>query len=130
MSKGQKTNLIAPSEGGYKFTKADSSKGGKKRAKKIKAQKRFNEIMEIVLAMPMSDGKQADIEKVKSVADLQGKNITLREAIGMTMAKRALDGDIRAMELLLKLLGESPDDDKADINISPVIITGGDGIRD
>lgn len=44
----------------------------------------------------------------KLVKDKQGQELTAKEAMLLSLLQKALKGDIRAIELIVKLLGEMP----------------------
>ena len=56
--------------------------------------------------MPIKDEKIDELETIKSLASMKGKNITVQEAIVMAQIQKALKGDQRAARLLFEVLGE------------------------
>ena len=107
-------NLIP---GQHKLTVEEASKGGIESGKARRRKKAMKESFEMLLSMPMKDGKCADMKKIKSFADIKGKNITVEEATCIAVAQKGLKGDLRAVELMLAILGESPSIKiEADIN--------------
>lgn len=77
----------------------------------------FQKIAETMVLMCLKNGKHTDLKKIKSFADFKGKNPTVKVSILASLVQKALKGDIRAIELLLAILGESPSIKiEADIN--------------
>lgn len=70
------------------------SKGGKARAQKIKEKKDMK--AELLLVMD------------ELITDKSGKKVTPRKAISVTLLKKALSGDLKAIKLLLEIIGEMP----------------------
>ena len=60
----------------------------------------MKETLEALLGMPLKSGKAEDIEKIKSLAALKGKNITVQEAIMLAQIQKAMKGDTRAAEFV------------------------------
>lgn len=102
-------NLIpASAENGYKLTAEDQSKGGKASVEARRRKKEMRDRLEMLLSMPIKDGKGADIEKIKNFASLKGKNITVEDAILIAIAQKALKGDIQAGTFIRDTVGEKP----------------------
>lgn len=87
----------------------EQSKGGKASVAKRREQKALKDTLEELLAMPLKDGKSADIDKIKSIAGIKGKNITMQEAIMVAMLNKALKGDVKAAEYVRDTIGQKPD---------------------
>ena len=76
------------------------SKGGKASGKARREKKAMKETLEALLAMPLNEGKADDIEEIRNLACVKGKNITVQEAIMLTQIKKAIKGDTRAAEYI------------------------------
>ena len=83
-------------------------KGGKASGEAKRRKKEMKERLEILLSMPIKDGKGAAIEKIKSFAEIKGKNITVEDAILIAIAQKALKGDIQAGTFIRDTVGEKP----------------------
>ena len=86
-------------------------KGGKNsgKARSIKAREK-EEWMEL-LSLPMKTGKP---DKVKSLADVKGANLTVSKAMKAKLVTEVLKGNLRAYELLMRLIGmEEPEPQEA-----------------
>lgn len=104
-----KNNLIpASAENGYKLTADDQSKGGKASGEARRRKKEMKERLELLLSMPIKDGKGTELEKIKNFASLKGKNITVEDAILIAIAQKALKGDIPAGTFIRDTVGERP----------------------
>lgn len=75
-------------------------KGGIASGKARRDKKAMKETLATLLSMPLKDGAAADVEKIKSIAAINGKNITVQEAIMLAQIKKAIKGDTRAAEYI------------------------------
>lgn len=76
-------------------TKAGIASGKARREKKA-----MKDTLATLLAMPLKDGIAADIDDIQSIASLNGKNITVQEAIMLAQIQKAVKGDTRAAEFV------------------------------
>ena len=80
---------------------AESGKlGGIASGKARREKKAMKDTLATLLAMPLKDGVSHDIDEIKSIASLNGKNITVQEAIMLAQVKKAVKGDTRAAEFI------------------------------
>lgn len=108
----------------------NGKKGGIASGKAKREKKALKETLEELLAMPIKDGKSDDIEKIKSIAGIKGKNITMQEAIMVAMLNKAAKGDVRAAEYVRDTIGQKPDNKmNIDMNL-PVFFEGEDFLED
>ena len=108
----------------------NGKKGGIASGKAKREKKALKETLEELLAMPIKDGKSNDIEKIKSIAGIKGKNITMQEAIMVAMLNKAAKGDVRAAEYVRDTIGQKPDSKmNIDMNL-PVFFEGEDSLED
>lgn len=108
----------------------NGKKGGIASGKAKREKKALKETLEELLAMPIKDGKSDDIEKIKSIAGIKGKNITMQEAIMVAMLNKAAKGDVRAAEYVRDTIGQKPDN-KMNIDMKlPVFFEGEDLLED
>ena len=104
-------------------------KGGIASAKAKREKKALKDTLEELLAMPIKDGKSADIDKIKSIAGIKGKNITMQEAIMVAMLNKAAKGDVRAAEYVRDTIGQKPTD-KMNLDMRmPVLFEGEDALE-
>lgn len=123
-------NLIPQS----KRTKAEQREiakmGGIASGKARRERKAMKETLESLLSMPMDAGKAADIDTIRNYAALNGKNITVQEAIMLAQIKKAMDGDTKAAEYVRDTIGQKPDN-KMNIDMKlPVFLGGEDELED
>jgi recombinational DNA repair protein (RecF pathway) len=81
-------------------------KGGIASGKARRKRKALNDTLNELFSMPIKDGKTNDLESIKSLASMKGKNITVQEAIVLAQIQKALKGDQRAARLLFEMLNE------------------------
>lgn len=104
-------------------------KGGIASGKARREKKALKDTLEELLAMPIKDGKSSDIDKIKSIAGIKGKNITMQEAIMVAMLNKAAKGDVRAAEYVRDTIGQKPDSRmNIDMNL-PVMFEGEDDLE-
>ena len=77
-----------------------ATKGGIASGKTRRERKAMKDTLEALLSMPLKSGKAVDVEHIKDLAALNGKNITVQEAIMLAQIKKAMKGDTRAAEYL------------------------------
>lgn len=80
-------------------------KGGKRSQEVQREKKQFQQVMQDLLDLPLKKGKLT--KSLKSFTDLQGENVTVREAIAATMAQRAIaEKDVTAAKFVAEIAGE------------------------
>ena len=73
-------------------------RGGEASVKARRKKKAMKETLEILLSLPLKDGKNINEEKVKNLAALKGKNINVQTAILYAQILKAIAGDTKAAE--------------------------------
>lgn len=104
-----------------------AKKGGIASGKARRAKKAMRETLETLLYMPMKDGAYSDIEKIKSIASIKGKNITVQEAIMLAQIQKAVKGDTKAATFVRDTAGQNPTtkiDADVDMDVNIVIDYG------
>lgn len=86
--------------------KRNGKKGGIASGKARREKKAMKETLEVLLTMPLKDGRVADLETIKSVASIKGKNITVQEAIMLAQIQKAMKGDTKAAEYIRDTTGQ------------------------
>jgi hypothetical protein len=97
------------------------SRGGTKSGETRRRKRAMKETLEVLLSMPMKNGKIADIEGIKNFADLKGKNINVQEAMVISMIQKAMKGDVKAAEFVRDTSGQKPAD-TVTLEVEPVEI--------
>mgnify|MGYP006907982283 CR=1 FL=1 len=100
-------NLIPNSERTPSERRANASKAGKASGKARRAKRTMREVANLVLDMSVSDGKKVDVKSIKSLAEVNGKNIKVQDALVLTLVKNALAGNIKALQMLIELTEQS-----------------------
>lgn len=122
-------NLIPQSERTKAEQREIARKGGIASGKARREKRALKDTLEELLAMPMKDGKSANIDDIKSIAGVKGKNITMQEAIMLSMLDKAVKGDVRAAEYVRDTIGQKPDSRmNIDMNL-PVLFEGEDDLE-
>ena len=83
-------------------------KGGRAKREATRKRKEMRETLEILLDMPMKKGKVYTAEDIKYFADLNGKNITIDQAMMVCLVQKALKGDLSAIAMVRDTVGEKP----------------------
>ena len=83
-------------------------KGGIAKREATRRRKEMRETLEILLDMPMKKGKVYTADEIKCFADLNGKNITIDQAMMVKLIQKALKGDINAIAMVRDTIGEKP----------------------
>lgn len=112
------SNLIP---GGHEFTQEEASKGGKASAEARRRKKTFKDVFEAL----MSEDIGVNIPKPQHIANANG--ISVQEAIAITVAVKAVNGDLSAAGFVRDTLGEKPtekmdidSDNKITVNIKEI----------
>lgn len=96
--------------------------GGIKSGEVKRRKKAMKETVEVLLSMPMKNGRIADIEAIKNFAAIKGKNIDVQTAILIAQIQRALKGDKGAAEFIRDTSGQKPTDKMDITGAVPVVI--------
>ena len=83
-------------------------KGGIAKREAVRRRKEMRETLGILLDMPMKKGRVYTAEEIKCFADLNGKNITIDQAMMVKLIQKALKGDINAIAMVRDTIGEKP----------------------
>ena len=105
-------------------------KGAEKANETKRKRKEMRETLDILLNRPLKKGKVYSAEEIKSFADLKGKNITIDQAMLITLVQKALKGDLNAITMVRDTVGEKPTDKMEIKDTTPVIISGEGDLSD
>ena len=103
-------NLIKPKrDQTAEQRKAAASKAGKAAAKKRREKKQMQEIAKIVLHMPF-EGTDAQLDDLEGLSfeDYPDRKLTVSAISILKVAKKAMRGDIAAIQFLRDTAGEKP----------------------
>ena len=123
---GNKKNLMPIEEVNSRRTReqhsADSRKAGKASGVARREKKALKETLEMLLRMPVEDGSLDDIDKIQSYGALNGKNVSVQEAVVMSAIQKALNGDIKAFKAIAEIMNDKAMSDDADGDENGVIV--------
>lgn len=92
-----KDNLRVPtSDEARKNGRAGGIASGKAR----RAKKAMKDTLAELLTMPLENSALANLEDIQSMAELNGQNISVQEAIMLAQIRKAVEGDTRAAEYI------------------------------
>lgn len=98
-------------------------KGGLKNGENARKRRQMKEAIEILMSMPLENKSAKELEEIISFKDLQGKNLTINDAIIVKQVQKALKGDLNAVTFLRDTSGQKPKEDVAvDMNVPVVIV--------
>lgn len=95
-------------------------KGGKASAAKRREKKTMEQSLQILLNLAVSDSTLTDPEDNDTFNKVKGKNLTVQDKMLVEVIKKALKGDLKAIEFLRDTSGQKPVDKKnvkQDVNV-------------
>lgn len=98
-------------------------KGGIASGEAKRRKKAMRERLEVLLELPLKEGRSADLDSIKNFAALKGKNITVQDALMLAQIQKALKGDTTAATFVRDTVGDKPGDKTI---ISGSVDTGAD----
>lgn len=98
-------DLISMAERTKEEQQRIATKGGIASGKARKQRKLMQEVANNILNMPLKDGT---IDEIRNLAEVRGLNITVQEAILISMVKKALKGDSKAAAYVRDTAGQMP----------------------
>lgn len=90
-------------------------KGGIASGQARRRKKALTDTISELFSMPIKDGKLSELEKIKSITSIKGKNVTVQEAIVLAQIQKALKGDSRSTRLLIDLFENKTTDDTSTV---------------
>ena len=111
-----KEDLISIADRTTEEQQAIATKGGIASGKARREKKAMKDTLAALLSMPLRNGKGAEIESIKNLAEVKGKNITVQEAIMLAQIQKAIKGDTRAFKVLMELASENGGQQQSDIS--------------
>lgn len=95
-------------------------KGGKASAAKRREKKTMEQSLQLLLNLAVSDSTLTDPTDNDVFNKVKGKNLTVQDKILVEVIKKALKGDLKAIEFLRDTSGQKPVDKKnvkQDVNV-------------
>ena len=111
-----KEDLISIADRTTEEQQAIATKGGIASGKARREKKAMKDTLAALLSMTLRNGKGAEIESIKNLAAVKGKNITVQEAIMLAQIQKAIKGDTRAFKVLMELAAENGGQQQSDIS--------------
>lgn len=111
-----KEDLISIADRTTEEQQAIATKGGIASGKARREKKAMKDTLAALLSMQLRNGKGAEIESIKSLAAVKGKNISVQEAIMLAQIQKAIKGDTRAFKALMELATENGGQQQSDIS--------------
>lgn len=120
------------------MTREEASEAGRKGGKRsgeVRREKReryrsMSAVLKVLLELSLSKGKIHDINEIQAFAELKGKNVSVNEALMIRITQKALNGDLKAIEMIRDMMGEKPIDTVHIADVTPVIISGENEIEE
>lgn len=103
--------------------------GGIARGKKMRERKQMRETLNYLMSLPLEKGKAVSDEKIKNIAQVNGKNLTTQQAILLAQIQKAMNGDTGAFLAIRDTLGEKPENTLNIAGSIPVVIGGEDELE-
>lgn len=103
-------NLKVPSSA---EARKNGKRGGIASGKARRERKAMKDTLATLLSMPLKDEAVSNLEEIKSIASMNGKNITVQEAIMLAQIKKAVKGDTRAAEYIRDTSGNKAKEEVA-----------------
>lgn len=63
--------------------------------------------LDTLLSLPIVNGEIQKIDELGSLNDTRGQNLTARDVILIKLTEKAIKGDLRAIELIVKIAGDT-----------------------
>lgn len=98
-------NLLKAEDLTSKQLRDRARKGGIASGKARRAKKLMSEVANDILQLPLKDGT---VDDIRNLAEVRGLNITVQEAILISMVKKALKGDPKAAAYVRDTAGQMP----------------------
>ena len=72
--------------------------------------------LDTLLSLPIVNGEIQKIDELGSLNDTRGQNLTARDVILIKLTEKAIKGDLRAIELIVKIAGNTFSKHNGDID--------------
>lgn len=105
---------------GDERTIAAARKGGKISQEKARKRREMRETLEILLNMQLKKGTVKDVEKLKTLEELSGENVTAQDAILYSMILTAMNGGrdgVAAFKQIAEVMNDKNDATTLDVRI-------------
>ncbi|MBQ1570223.1 MAG: hypothetical protein IIZ78_03780 [Clostridiales bacterium] len=94
----------------------NARKAGIKSGEARRQKKTFREIAEILGTITLFDGDVLELEEIQRIGQIKGANLSVKEVMVWQQIQKAINGDTKAFEVVMGVLGEQPTD-KVEIQV-------------
>ncbi|MBQ1293095.1 MAG: hypothetical protein IIY21_03595 [Clostridiales bacterium] len=94
----------------------NARKAGIKSGEARRQKKTFREIAEILGTITLFDGDVLELEEIQRIGQMKGANLSVKEVMVWQQIQKAINGDTKAFEVVMGVLGEQPTD-KVEIQV-------------
>ena len=113
-------NLLTPEEVNSRLTPEEMRKKmsmmGKKSVEARRRKKTFREIAEVLGSITIHDGEVSELDEIQRIGQMKGANLSVKEVMIWQQIQKAINGDTKAFEVVMGVLGEQPTD-KVEIQV-------------
>ena len=113
-------NLLTPEEVNSRLTPEEMrekmSMMGKKSVEARRRKKTFREIAEVLGSITIHDGEVSELDEIQRIGQMKGANLSVKEVMIWQQIQKAINGDTKAFEVVMGVLGEQPTD-KVEIQV-------------
>lgn len=74
---------------------------------KFQSDNQATDNLDTLLSLPIVNGEIQKIDELGSLNDTRGQNLTARDVILIKLTEKAIKGDLRAIELIVKIAGNT-----------------------
>ena len=105
--------------------------GGIKSGESKRRKKSMRESLELLLSMPIDEGKLKTLESFKNFHKItKDSNVSVQDRILVNLVKLAMSGDIDAIKIIREQIGEKPKDEVEVTTIEVPRFEGEDELKD
>ncbi len=105
--------------------------GGIKSGESKRRKKSMRESLELLLSMPIDEGKLKTLESFKNFHKItKESNVSVQDRILVNLVKLAMSGDIDAIKIIREQIGEKPKDEVEVTTIEVPRFEGEDELKD
>lgn len=101
-------NLLRPEDLTPEQRRENAIKASKASHVKRGARKAWADEMREIMTMPLANKRISEIEDIASMRDVKGKNVTVQSVILVALTQKAMKGDVKAIDLIMRILEQDP----------------------
>ena len=112
---------LQPGNVNHTLTPEEGQKGGIASGKVRREKRSMQELARLILNLSMKNGEVHSVEDIQSLADIQGKNITVDQAILLKQVEKAIKGDLQSATFIRDTSGQKPIE-RTEVSEAPKIV--------